>query len=426
MTEAVHYIEKSLAVPIDTLPKDALLNVARTSMSSKIIGAESDFFADLVVKAVLRVKQLSKKGEIKYPISHINVLRSTGKSAKESQFIEGYALNCTIASQGMPKKMIKAKIALLDFNLQKTKLPMGVSITVQDPKELLAIHQREADILKERVDLILKSGANVILTTKAIDDLATKYLVEAGVMGVRRCKKSDLKRIAKATGGKLLLSMANLEGGESFEAANLGEAEVVSQEPVSDQELIIIRGTKETQGASIILRGANALMLDEMDRSVHDALCALKRVLEMGSIVPGGGAVEVGLAMYLESFARTLGSREQLAIAEFAQALLVIPKTLAVNAAQDATDLTAKLCTLHKASQDKDDKKQYARYGLDLTEGKPRDNIAAGVLEPATGKIKCVQFATEAAMAILRIDDLIKLERKANPAHNDDHDDHDH
>jgi T-complex protein 1 subunit alpha len=394
-------------------------------MSSKIIGAESDFFADLVVKAILRIKQLSKRGEVKYPISHINVLRSTGKSAKESMYIEGYALNCTIASQGMPKKVTKAKIALLDFNLQKTKLPMGVSITVQDPKELLAIHQREADILKERVDLILKSGANVILTTKAIDDLATKYLVEAGVMGVRRCKKSDLKKIAKATGGKLILSMANLEGEESFDVTSLGEAELVSQEPISDQELIIIRGTKETQGASIILRGANALMLDEMDRSVHDSLCALKRVLEMGSVVPGGGAVEVGLAMYLESFARTLGSREQLAIAEFATALLVIPKTLAVNAAVDATDLTAKLCTLHKAAQQKDDKRHYARFGLDLTDGKPRDNIEAGVMEPTQGKIKCIQFATEAAMSILRIDDLIKLERKANPSHAD-HDDHDH
>ena len=426
MGEAVQYIQQSLAVQIDTLPKDTLMNVARTSMSSKIIGAESDFFADLAVKAILRVKQLSKRGEVKYPIGHINVLRSTGKSARESQYIEGYALNCTISSQAMPKKMTKAKIALLDFNLQKTKLPMGVSITVKDPKDLLAIHQREADILKERVDLILKSGANVILTTKAIDDLAAKYLVEAGVMGVRRCKKSDLKKIAKATGGKLILSMANLEGEESFETANLGEADIVSQEPISDQELIIIRGTKETQGASIILRGANALMLDEMDRSIHDALCALKRVLEMGSIVPGGGAVEVGLAMYLESFARTLGSREQLAIAEFAQALLVIPKTLAVNAAQDATDLTAKLCTLHKAAQDKDDKKQFARYGLDLTEGKPRDNVAAGVLEPTQGKIKCIQFATEAAMSILRIDDLIKLERKAAPARHDEHEDHDH
>jgi T-complex protein 1 subunit alpha len=427
MTEACSYIEKSLAVPIESLPKDALLNVARTSMSSKIIGSESDFFSDLVVKAILRIKQLSKRGEVKYPIGHINVLRSTGKSAKESQYIEGYALNCTIASQGMPKKVTKAKIALLDFNLQKTKLPMGVSITVKDPAELLAIHKREADILKERVDLILKSGANVILTTKAIDDLAQKYLVEAGVMGVRRCKKSDLKKIAKATGGKLILSMANLEGEESFDAANLGEADSVAQEPVSDQELIVIKGTKETQGASIILRGANALMLDEMDRSVHDALCALKRVLEMGSIVPGGGAVEVALAMYLESFARTLGSREQLAIAEFAQALLVIPKTLAVNAAQDAIDLAAKLCTLHKAAQDKDDKKQFARYGLDLTEGKPRDNVAAGVLEPTQGKIKCIQFATEAAMSILRIDDLIKLQPRAAPrGGHDDHDGHDH
>lgn len=426
MTEACAYIASTLAVPIESLPKDALHQVVRTSISSKNIDSESDFFADMIVKAVLRVKQTNKKGEVKYPIGHINILRSTGKSARESMYVEGYALNCTIASQGMPKQAKNARIALLDFNLSKAKLPLGVTTKVLDPKELLAIHQAEGDILKRRVDLIIKAGATVILTTKGIDDLAQKYLVEAGIMGVRRCKKSDLKKIAKATGGKLILSLADLEAEESFDSAYLGEAGIVSQEPISDQELIIIRETKEAKGASIILRGANALMLDEMDRSVHDALCALKRVLEMGSVVPGGGAVEIALAMYLENFARTLGSREQLAIAEFSQALTVIPKTLAINAAKDAIDLTAKLCTLHQAAQKFDDKKHLARCGLDLIEGKPRDNIAAGVLEPTQGKIKCIQFATEAAMSILRIDDLFKLERKANPQSADPHDGHDH
>jgi T-complex protein 1 subunit alpha len=237
------------------------------------------------------------------------------------------------------------------------------------------------------------------------------------------CKKDDLRRIAKACGGKLMLTLADLEGQESFDASNLGEAELVGQENVGDNELIVVRGCKEAKAASFILRGPNSYVLDEMDRSVHDSLCAVKRVLESGNVVPGGGAVEVALSMYLENFARTLGSREQLAIAEFASALLVIPKTLAVNAALDATDLTAKLCTLHRAAQENAEKKSYAYYGLDLFEGKPRDNIAAGVLEPAMGKVKCIQFATEAAMSILRIDDLIKLNPKADPKGAHEHED---
>lgn len=415
MREACEYIKSNLSVSVDSLGKEALINVAKTSMFSKITSANLDFFADMCVRAVQRVKQTNKKGVAKYPIGNINVLRSTGKGIRDTIFIEGYALNCTVASQSMPKKINKAKIAFLDFNLSKTKLPLGVSINIKDPEELLKIHERESEILKERVDMIIKSGANVILTTKAIDDLAIGYLVEKGVMGVRRCKKSDLKKIAKATGGRVILSMANLEGDESFDAEYLGDADSVVQESIADNELIVIRGAKNTNSASIVLRGPNAYTLDEMDRSLHDALCAVKRVLESRNVVPGGGAVEIGLAMYLESFAKTLGSREQLAIAEFAQALLIIPKTLAVNAAKDASELVAKLCTVHKASQEDPEKVKYARYGLDLTEGKIRDNIDAGILEPSMGKIKCIQFATEAAMSILRIDDLIKLERKPEP-----------
>jgi T-complex protein 1 subunit alpha len=178
-----------------------------------------------------------------------------------------------------------------------------------------------------------------------------KYLVEAGVMGVRRCKKEDLRRIAAATGGVLLPNLADLEGEESFDPANLGIAEEVSEERVGDGELIFIRGTSTSRATTIILRGANEFMLDEMDRSLHDTLCVVRRVLESKSLVAGGGAVEAALSIYLESFATTLGTREQLAIAEFSQALLVIPKTLAVNAAQDATELVSQLLMYHNTAQ---------------------------------------------------------------------------
>jgi len=315
-----------------------------------------------------------------------------------------------------------AKIALFDMNLNKFKLQMGQQVVVNDPKKIEEIKQRESDIIKERIELILQAGPNVILTTKGIDDLCLKYFVEAGAMAVRRCKKEDLKRISKATGGTIILTLANMEGGEEYDAANLGFAAEVSQERIADDELILIKGTKNTKTSSIILRGANTIMLDEMERSVHDSLCIVKRALESNAVVPGGGAVEAALSIYLESFATTLGSREQIAIAEFAQALLVIPKTLAVNAAQDASELVAQLRARHHAAQTNEKDKELAMSGLDLIEGKIRNNLEAGVLEPAVSKIKSIKFAVEAAVTILRIDDHIKLSPK--PKGSDEHDDH--
>jgi len=315
----------------------------------------------------------------------------------------------------MPKFIKGAKIACLDFNLQKAKMKQGVQVLIKDPSKLEAVRDRELDIVKERIHMILKAGANVVLTTKGIDDLCLKYFVEAGAMAVRRVSNSDITHIAEATGAQVLMTLANLEGEESFEASALGTAEIVSQEPIGDNELILLKGCKTSRTASIILRGPNSYMLEEMERSLHDSLCAVKRALESGSVVPGGGAVESALSIYLENFATTLGSREQLAIAQFAEALLVIPKQLAVNAALDSTDLVAKLRAYHNAAQTDSTKKHYALYGLDLKNGKLVDNIEAGVIEPMISKVKSIQFATEAAITILRIDQTIKLNPRAEP-----------
>ena len=273
----------------------------------------------------------------------------------------------------------------------------------------------------ERIKKILDAGANVVLTTKGIDDMCLKYFVEAGAMAVRRVKKEDMKRIAKATGATMVSSLANLEGEETFEPTFLGTAEEVVQERISDDECILIRGTKAQSAASIILRGPNDYALDEMERSLHDVLCVIKRTLESNAVVPGGGAVETAVSIYLENFATTLASREQLAIAEFANALLVIPKTLAVNAAKDSTELVAKLRAYHNASQtvNADEAKKECKWiGLDLIKGEVRNNLKAGVLEPAMSKIKALKAATEAAISILRIDDMIKMDPP--PAREDD------
>lgn len=410
MREACKFIEEQLAISTEKLGADSLLNAARTSMSSKIVGSDMDFFANMVVQAIQTVKTTDEvTGKAKYPVKAINVLKAHGKSAHESCLLKGYAINLPRAAQGMPTKIVGAKIACLDINLQKARMMMGMQVLVSDPKELEKIRQRELDITKERIEKILGAGANVVLTTKGIDDMALKYFVEAGAIAVRRVPKDDLKRIAKATGASLVTTLADMEGNESFDASMLGQAEQVYEQRVSDDSMIVIEGAKTSRAVTLLLRGANDYMLDEMDRSLHDSLCVVKRVLESGSVVPGGGAVEAALSVYLEGFATTLGSREQLAIAEFANAALVLPKTLAVNAAKDATELVAALRAFHYQAQTQPDKRHMAQYGLELTEGKVRDNVAAGVLEPTLSKVKMIQFATEAAITVLRIDDLITL-----------------
>ncbi|PHT60694.1 T-complex protein 1 subunit alpha [Capsicum baccatum] len=364
MREACKYVEEKLAVKVDKLGKDSLINCAKTSMSSKLIADDSDFFANMVVEAVQAVKMTNVRGEIKYPIKGINLLKAHGKSAKDSYLMKGYALNTGRAAQGMPMSVAPARIACLDFNLQKTKMQMGVQVL---------------------------------------------YFVEAGAIAVRRVRKEDLRHVAKATGATVVSTFADMEGEETFEPSFLGHADEVVEERVADDDVIMVKGTKTTSSVSIILRGANDFMLDEMERALHDALCIVKRTLESTTVVAGGGAVEAALCVYLEYLATTLGSREQLAIAQFAESLLVIPKVLANNAAKDSSDLVSKLRSCHYLAQTKADKKHLSSMGLDLAKGAVRNNLEAGVIEPAMSKVKIIQFATEAAITILRIDDMIRL-----------------
>jgi T-complex protein 1 subunit alpha len=415
---AVSYIKTTLMLPVSDLSDDHLMQAARTSMSSKLIGKEGDFFAQLAVDAVKSVKTVGGDGKTKYPLSAIHILKAHGKSALDSHLMQsGFALNATRASQGMPT-CIEApddgvvKIAMLDMNLQRHRMAMGVTIQVTDPEEVENIKRREMDITKEKIQKILGAGAKVVLTTKGIDDLCMKYFVEAGALCARRCNKDDLKRLAKATGGKVVTTMADMEGEESFDVESLGNCSAAREVRVGDGEMLNFYGCKGAGASTIVLRGANEYMLDEMDRALHDSLCVVKRMLESNTLVPGGGAVEAALSVHLEKYASTLDTREQLAIQEFADALLVIPKTLAVNAAKDSSELVARLRAVHAKSQHPDNEDENLKYqGLDLIEGELRDNLAAGVVEPAVSKIKSLRFATEAAITILRIDDRITVQK---------------
>eukprot|EP01065_Artemidia_motanka_P033996 TRINITY_DN4108_c4_g1_i1.p1 TRINITY_DN4108_c4_g1~~TRINITY_DN4108_c4_g1_i1.p1 ORF type:complete len:556 (+),score=225.25 TRINITY_DN4108_c4_g1_i1:76-1743(+) len=407
--EALKYLREHLTLKVADLPKDTLHHVARTSMASKVIGLEADTFAKIIVEAVTSVRTINEMGDYVYPVQAVNILKQHGKSSRESSLVKGFALNCTKASQAMPTGVQGAKIALLDMDLRPIKMRMGIQFLLQDPDGVEEIKKKEIDVTKERIEKILKAGANVILTTKGIDDTMLKYLVERGCYGVRRCKKDDLRQIGKVTGGTLVSTLGDLQGDESFDPAHLGHAEKVYEQRFADDECTIIEGCKSGSCSSIVLRGANSYMLDEMHRSVNDALFAVSRTLEANTVVGGGGAVEVALHTYLEAFAVTLASREQLAIAQFAQALTVIPKQLALNAALDATDLVAKLKVHHVQAQGDEKQRDQRFFGLDLMDGKCRHNVQAGVLEPAPSKEKSLRFATEAAITILRIDDLIRI-----------------
>uniref|UniRef100_A0A7S1BQ62 T-complex protein 1 subunit alpha n=1 Tax=Corethron hystrix TaxID=216773 RepID=A0A7S1BQ62_9STRA len=418
---AVAHIKKELVVKVDKLGEENLLSSAKTSMSSKILGPESDFFAHLAVDALKSVKMVdvaasaeSGGTRYKYPLSAVHVLKAHGKSSMESHMVNGFAVNATRAAQGMPTTIKGARIAMLDMNFQRHRMAQGVEVTVTDLKEIDNIRQREMDITKERIMKIIDAGANVILTTKGIDDLCLKYFVEHGCIAARRIGREDLKRLAKATGGKLVTTMADMEGNESFDTDALGSCETFQEERVGDGEMLYACGCKGG-AATLVLRGANEYMLDEMDRALHDALCVIKRMLESNALVAGGGAVEASLSVFLEDHAPTIEGREQLAVSAFAEALLVIPKTLAVNAAKDATELVARLRSVHARQQKEGAPAEDAalKYqGLDLIEGELRDNLAAGVVEPAISKIKSLRFATEAAVTILRIDDRIILNQQ--------------
>jgi len=413
MRESIKYIQSNLAVKVGDLDQDVLSNIAKTTLNSKFVGgANSNLFAQIVVDAIKSVKVVGADGKAKYPVGQVNVIKSHGQSASESFLVaNGYAMQLMRCSQEMPMSVKGAKIALIDFDLKKYRMGMSVNIVIDDPNEIERVRQRECDITKEKIQKILAAGTNVLFTTKGIDDMSMKYLVDAGVLAVRRVDKKDIRRIAKCTGAKLILTMATLEGDEAFDASNLGAAEEVLEKRVGDNDFIFVKDCAGHRAATVLLRGANEFILEEAERSVHDALCAVSRTLESNSVVPGGGAVETALSLHLEDYARTFDSYEQWAIAEFAEALTTIPKTLSANAALDSIDLLAALRVRQHAARTSDDpkKKDYKYYGLDLTNNTVHNCVTAGILEPLVSKLKSLKFATEAAITILRIDDLIKV-----------------
>lgn len=409
--KAIAYLKSNCAISNEKLDRDVLVKVAKTSMNSKILNAYSDFFANMVVDACLNVKN-DKTG--KCNTNRVNIVKSLGKSLPESTIItSGVALNATRATESFPRRLEKVKIAVLDFGLQRTRLPMGIQFRLKDATKLQDIQQEEVNQALRNVQAIIDAGATVIVTSKTIDEASLKPLVKAGMIGIRHISDSELQHLARSTGATVVKQLVDAEGNHHFDSAWLGEAEVCEQVPIGDNEMVIFRGCKSENSASIVLRGPNTFTIEEANRSLRDALSAVKRVIESKHVVSGGGAVEGALSVYLSRVAKEYEGKEQIAMLKFAEALLVIPKILANNAALDAISLVAKLRSAHYQAQEKGQK---CFAALDLVNDKIRDGIVDGVIEPAMSKVKSIQFATEAAITILRIDDLIKV----NPVKQDD------
>ena len=393
MEEAVKYI-KEIAVPIDPEDEEALKKVAMTALTSKAVHGAREYLASLAVKAIKQIAE--KRGDQWYiDLDNVQIIKKHGGSLLDTMLVAGVVLDKEVVHPGMPKRVEKAKIALLDSPLEIEKPEIDAEIRISDPSQIRKFLAEEEEILSKMVDKISNIGANVVICQKGIDDVAQHFLAKKKILAVRRVKRSDMEKLARATGGRIVTSIRDLT------PEDLGYAGLVEERRVGNDKMVFIEDCKNPKSVTILLRGANDMLLDEVERSINDSLHALRNVLREPKIVPGGGAAEIELAIRLKEYAETITGKEQLAVQAFAEALEEIPMILAETAGLDALDTLAELVKKHK-----DEKKIYA--GIDVINGKVVDDMTnIGVLEPAIVKKQILKSATEAASAILKIDDVI-------------------
>ena len=398
--EKAQEILDKMAIKVNKDDEKVLKQIAITSMSSKGTEAKGDKLAELCVQAVRQIVE-EEDGKIVADIDNIKVEKKSGGSSADSQLIKGIILDKERVHSGMPKRVEKAKIALLNFALEIEKTETDAKINITDPEQLKAFLAEEEQMLRKMVEQISKSGANVVLCQKGIDDMVQHFLAKAGILAARRVKESDIDKLARATGGKIVTSVKDLTAGD------LGRANLVEERKVAGDEMIFVEGCKDPKAVSLLVRGGTEHVVDEVERAVHDGISVISAAIEDGKIVAGGGAPEVELAKQLREYAETVGGRESLAINAFADAVEIIPRTLAENAGLDPIDILVQLRAAH-------DKANGVVVGLDVFSGKTTDTSKLGIVEPLRVKTQAIKSASEAAEMILRIDDVIaagKLER---------------
>jgi thermosome len=386
-------------ISIDADDRDTLLKVAMTAMTGKGTEKAREPLAKLVVAAV---KQVEEKGEIDQ--DHIKIEKKDGATIDDSALVQGVIIDKERVHPGMPSKIDDARIALLNSAIEVKETEVDAEIRITDPSQMQAFIEQEERMIKDMVDKVQEAGANVLFCQKGIDDLAQHYLSKAGIMAVRRVKKSDMEKLSKATQASVVTNI------EDLTSEDLGEAGAVRERKISGDEMIFVEECKDPKAVTLLVRGSTEHVVDEIERAVEDAIGVVAATVEDGKVVAGGGAAEIAIARGLKEYADTISGREQLAVAAFAEALEVVPKTLAENAGLDSIDSLVDLRAAHEKS---------IYMGLDVFKGGVRDMYKGGVIEPRRVKKQAIQSAAEAAEMILRIDDVIASSSSGRPGPED-------
>ena len=390
--ELLHEVAK----PVDLDDRATLKKVVMTSMASKAVGGAKEHLAELAIDAIRQITE--KRGDkLVADVDQVQVIKKEGKSLLDTELVKGIIIDKEVVHPGMPKRVENARIALLNCPLEIEKTEFDAEIRIRAPEQMKAFLDQEMKMLREMVDKIKAVGANVVFCQKGIDDVAQHYLAKEGILAVRRVKKSDMEKLSRATGAKIVTNLDDLK------PEDLGYAELVEERKIGEDKMVFVEGCKDPKSVAILIRGGLERMVDEAERAVHDALCVLSDVVDCPEIVAGGGAIEVELARRLRDYATEIGGREQMAIEAFADALEVIPKTLAENAGLDPIDVMVALRHAHSEGK--------ITHGVDVFEADPKkavkDMAELGVLEPVKVKEQAIKAATEVACMILRIDDVI-------------------
>jgi len=390
--KAVEILNKT-GIPVDIEDRATLRKVALTSMGSKAVGAARETLADIAIDAV---KQIAEKRGDKWiaDIDNIQITKKEGKSLFDSQLIKGIIIDKEVVHAGMPKTIKKARIALLDCPLEVEKTEFNAEIRIKDPTQMQAFLDQETHMLQDMVKRIALSGANVLFCQKGIDDMAQHFLAKKGVLAARRVKQSDMEKLARATGGKIVTNL------EDLKSKDLGVAGLVEERKVGDDKMVFVEECKTPHSVAILIRAGLERMVEEAERAMNDALSVVSDVIENNKIVPGGGAIEAEIAKEIREYATKVGGREQLAIEAFADSLEVVPKTLAENAGLESIDILVGLRAAHE-------KRKGNLMGVNVFTGKIVDMERNGVIEPIAVKEQAMKSATEASSMILRIDDVI-------------------
>ncbi|MEM0075706.1 MAG: thermosome subunit beta [Nitrososphaerota archaeon] len=390
-----------IAIKVSPDDKEWLLKIAKTSLATKLVSRDSEHLSKLVVDALIQVADKQGDGSYKVDIDNVKVEKKPGGSILDTRLIKGIVVDKEVVHAGMPKRVEKAKIALVNAALEIEKTEFDAKINISDPTQMKAFLDEEARMLKEMVDKISSIGANVVICQKGIDDIAQHYLAKAGILAVRRVKMSDMEKLAKATGGRIVTTL------EEITKSDLGQADLVEERKVEEDKWVFVEGCKNPKAVTILVRGGGQRIVDEAERSVHDAVMTVKDTLEKPAIVAGAGAPEAELAHRLREYANSLPGREQLAVQKFAEALEVIPLTIAENAGMQPLDVQVELAAAHGQGK--------LWYGVDALATKVADMHAKQVFEPVAVKEQVIKSATEAASMILRIDDVIAAGKSKTP-----------